>query len=214
LLELDPEMWSVHRYLGNALVVKGQLDAAMAEFRSALKVNPADAETQVALGMLLLNQDQFQEARGHFLEAVRVQPTNGLAHYQLALLHQHFNETREAIASYRAALAAQPDWPEVQNNLAWLLAAGSQAELRNGSEAVKLSQRACELTNYKEPLLVGTLAAANAEAGLFPDAIRLAEQARDLAANAGQKGLADRNDRLLELYRAGKPFHEPVSSKP
>ena len=70
---------------------------------------------------------------------------------------------------------------EALNNLAWVLATSPKAELRNGAEAVRLAERACELTHYGEPLFIGTLAAAYAEAGRFPEAVTTAEKAEQLA---------------------------------
>jgi hypothetical protein len=70
-------------------------------------------------------------------------------------------------------------------------------------------ERACELSERREPLLLGTLAAACAEAGRFGEAVKTAENARDLATAAGLKDVAGKNSQLLELYRAGKPYREP-----
>ena len=67
-----------------------------------------------------------------------------------------------------------------------------------------LAERACKLTDYKEAIFVGTLAAAYAEAGRFPEAVSSAEKARSLALAAGQKEIAQKNEELLELYRAGQ----------
>jgi tetratricopeptide (TPR) repeat protein len=100
------------------------------------------------------------------------------------------------------------------NNLAWILAAGAEAELRDGAEAVRLAERACELTHYQEPLFIGTLAAAYAEAGRFPEAVTAAEKAAQLATHAGLNDLAAKNRQLLELYRAGKPCREVPPAKP
>jgi hypothetical protein len=71
-----------------------------------------------------------------------------------------------------------------------------------------LAERACQLTSYRKPIYIGTLAAAYAEEGRFDDAIVAGEKARQLCLAAGQKELADRNGKMLELYRAGLPFHE------
>jgi hypothetical protein len=57
--------------------------------------------------------------------------------------------------------------------------------------------------------MIGTLAAAYAEAGRFDEAIATAQKARALAAASGEKALADKNQRLLELYQAHQPYHEP-----
>ena len=81
-------------------------------------------------------------------------------------------------------------------------------EVRNGSEAVALAEKACKLTDDKEPVLVGTLAAAYAEVGRFADALAVAEKARALAEAAGAEALAANNVKLMELYRAGKAFRD------
>jgi hypothetical protein len=57
-------------------------------------------------------------------------------------------------------------------------------------------------------LFIATLAAAYAESGRFPEAVTTAEKAEQLAAAAGSKELAGKIRQLLELYRAGKPYHE------
>jgi hypothetical protein len=63
-------------------------------------------------------------------------------------------------------------------------------------------------------MLVGTLAAAYAEAGRFDDAVATAQKARDLALASGQKDLADRNQKLLELYQSHQAYHEPAAVPP
>jgi hypothetical protein len=56
--------------------------------------------------------------------------------------------------------------------------------------------------------MIGTLAAAYAEAGKFDDAVKTAEKARDLAREQGAEDVAKRNEELLGLYRDGKPVRE------
>jgi tetratricopeptide (TPR) repeat protein len=208
ILELSPDLYTPRRYLGNILVAQGKPDQAIPQLQMALKIRPQDADTHVVFGVVLLDKNRGDEAAAQFLEATRLQPTNAIANYQLALVYQGRKDTKAAVDSYHKALKAQPDWPESLNNLAWILAANPNAALRNGAEAVTLAERACKLTDYKEGLFVGTLAAAYAEAGRFPDAVSSAEKARGLALAAGQKEIAQKNQELLELYRAGHAYHE------
>jgi tetratricopeptide (TPR) repeat protein len=208
VLELKPDLYTPRRSLGNIFIAQGKPDQAIPQLLLALKVRPQDADTHVLLGVVLLDKNRINEAAAQFLEAARLQPTNAIANYQLALIHQGRKETSAAVDCYRKALKAQPDWPESLNNLAWILAANPVATLRNGAEAVALAERACKLTDYKEGLFVGTLAAAYAEAGRFQEAASSAEKARSLALAAGQKDIAQKNQELLELYRAGRAYHE------
>ena len=119
-------------------------------------------------------------------------------------------QAAEAIAHYTEALRLEPDLAEALNNLAWIRAAHPRAEFRDGPEAVRLAERACKITESKEPILVGTLAAAYAEAGRFEEAVATARKARELALAAGQQGLAEKNQKLIELFSARRPYREPI----
>ncbi len=79
---------------------------------------------------------------------------------------------------------------------------------RNGREAIDLAERACKLTDCKQPLVVGTVAAVCAEPGRFAEAVTAAEKARTLAEHTNQIELANRNRALLELYRSGQPARD------
>jgi tetratricopeptide (TPR) repeat protein len=115
-----------------------------------------------------------------------------------------------AIACYRLALKTHPRSPVLLNNLAFLLATCPDTSQRNGPEAVRLAEKACQLTHYRTPLLVGTLAAAYAETGRFDDAIWMALKASALASESGDQVLLQRNQELLELYRVHKPYQDPT----
>ncbi len=117
-----------------------------------------------------------------------------------------------AIAHYRLALQTRPNLVVALNNLAWLLATAPDAAVRNGPEAVQLAEQACRLTRYCVPCLVGTLAAAYAEAGRFPEAIAMAQKACARASISSNRALLEKNQQLLELYRRGQPYHEPAAA--
>ena len=112
---------------------------------------------------------------------------------------------------YAAILELTPDDVATLNNLAWVLATDPNAAVRDGPRAVRLAQRACDLTGGKVAFLLGTLAAAQAEATNFTAAVLTAEKAQSLATEAGQKETAEINGKLLELYRAGRPYRNAVA---
>jgi tetratricopeptide (TPR) repeat protein len=118
-----------------------------------------------------------------------------------------------ALARYRRALQIDPNLVEALNNLAWLLATCPEASLRNGAEAVQHAEQACQLTQYRRTIMVGTLAAAYAEAGRFSEAVATVQKACELASIFKEDALLARNRELLELYRAGKPYHEQKTTR-
>jgi Flp pilus assembly protein TadD len=77
---------------------------------------------------------------------------------------------------------------------------------------VRLAEQACQLTEYHEAMIVGTLGAAYAEAGRFEEAIAAAQKAEALANAAGDKELAEKNHKLAERFRSRQPFHESPES--
>jgi hypothetical protein len=98
------------------------------------------------------------------------------------------------------------------NNLAWLLATCPDASVRNGARAVELAQQAERLSGGQDPSMLGTLAAAYAEAGRFPEAIAAAQEVCVRASVSRDQALLEKNQRLLELYRRGQPYHEPAAA--
>ena len=109
-----------------------------------------------------------------------------------------------ALKQYQAALEEEPDLAMALNNLAWILATHPDASLRNGALAIQYARRACELTNFRTTMLVGTLGAAYAEAGQFTEAIATGEKACGLAWEAGNETLLQRNRQLLEALPGGE----------
>ena len=166
------------------------------------------------LALALASSGQLQPAAEQYEQAVQGKPDDPGLRYAFALTLGMLGKAAEAAEQYRYLLNLQPDHVEALNNLAWILAANPMDSLRNGAEAVRLAERACELTQHRAPVLLGTLAAAYAEAGRYQDAVDTAEKARALALSSGQKAVADANSKLLEVYRAGKAYHEPLPGNP
>jgi hypothetical protein len=123
---------------------------------------------------------------------------------ELAIQLDKAGKLAEALQAYREAVRLYPDDPVALNNLAWSLAANPRQELRNGREAVEFANKAVELTSQRQPVFMGTLAAAYAEDGQFAKAVETAEKARAIALLNNQPAVAVINEQLLKLYSAGK----------
>jgi tetratricopeptide (TPR) repeat protein len=209
-LQINPDYAEAHNNLGNALLQKGQVDEAIAQYQKTLQIKPERAEVHNNLGYALLQKGSVDEAIVHFQKALHINPDFAKAHYNLGNALLQKGQVDEAITHYQKALQINPDSVDVLNNLAWLLATCLDAHLRDGVQAVKYAGRACELTHYGVTPLVGTLAAAYAEAGRYDDAIAAAQKACALATAAGEQDLLERNQKLLVLYRAHQSYHEAV----
>ena len=196
------------------LVVERRFEEALEPLRQtvALAADHPVAWRQLAVCLGLLGRDA--EAVAARQQALRINPYDLQQHQQQALAWSRLGNDAAAVEHYRFALALQRDNPGLLNNLAWLLATSPRAEVRRGPEAVALAERAAELTRRNEPVLLGTLAAAYAEAGQFDRAVAVAEEAISKAHAANQPDIAQRNQELLDLYRAGQPYRAPAVQDP
>lgn len=207
-LKWKPDFANAHYGLATLAATQNDPGAETTHLRAFLKQQPQHPEARLRLVKALLAQGQAEAAVEEASAALRFHPTNAVAFYFRAVAHEQLGQAAEAITDYDRALQWQPDYPEALNNLAWQHAASADPKLRDGKKAVQLATRACELTQYQEALLIGTLAAAQAEAGQFPEAVATAERARDRATASGQPEIAQKNAELRELYRSGKSFHQ------
>ncbi len=205
--KLRPDHPDAQFNLGAASAALGKLDLAGTALLKCLRLRPQDAKARRLLADVMLKQQNINGAITNLAELVKLEPNPNTA-FDLAQLLVQTGKAEIAISYYRIALELKPDWPQAYNNLALILATHPDERVRNGPEAVALAERACALTQSSVPVYLSTLAAAYAELGRFDDAIRTAEQAVALAEARGLTNIARRNTELLQLYQAGKPFHD------
>lgn len=205
-LKYNPDDGNARLNLGRALGLEGKFAAAEAQFQMLLEAQPYAADANQAYATLLERERKNSEALRHLKIAAIFNPAFE-TYMDLAGLEYTMGHSRDAVAHYRNALAFKAD-ANADNNLAWILATSPDDSLRDGTEAVWCAEQACDLTDYKQPAMLGTLAAAYAEAGRFREAIETGEKAAQLARAMGYVQLAKANEQLLMFYRAGKPYHE------
>ena len=225
-LRLQPRLWSAHFLLGKLYFTSGDFDRAADHLFQSLAIDPTSVDSHVLLGKTLLREGERQSALQHFNRALDLNPQSAEAHFALALAYgrasasraeaserrqvsaSHSENSQLALTHLKEALRLNSTSAETLNDFAWALATHPDAAFRNVAQAVALAERACELTSHNNPLYLGTLAAAYAEAGQFEKAVATAQQARELARSLGQSDLVARNDQLLTQYREGRPCRE------
>jgi tetratricopeptide (TPR) repeat protein len=112
----------------------------------------------------------------------------------------------DALENFEKAESIDPQNSEAQMGVAWVRAVCLDAELRDGKVSMLHATKACELTKWKDPFCLSTMAAACAESGDFQKAVEYQEKALQDVEYA--KHFADDSKVRLNLYRANKPFRE------
>jgi protein O-mannosyl-transferase len=207
-LKIRPDFSEIRCSLAKLLFARDLNQEAKSELEEGLKFDPGDSGLHLFLAGSLVRESKYDAADEQFAQSACLAPNDPMPHFRwaLALVARHKNA--DAIAQYRAALQIQPDFPDALSNLAWLLAASPDAQLRNGAEAVDLAARACALTQGAEATKLGALANACAEAGRFDEAVAWAQKASEIALAHGQTNVAAQNLELKKLYQTHHAFHE------
>jgi tetratricopeptide (TPR) repeat protein len=194
--------------LGEALYKLGRTPEALSHFDRALQIDPSQAWVYSSMGAALLDIGRPNESLASLQKAIELEPKFSDAHYNLGNTFLAMGQAREAIAQYQQALDINPDDTETMNNMAWILATSPDPMIRDGTKAVALAERAVLLTDNKEERTLATLAAAYAEIGRFPEAVKSAQRALQLVINEGNNARADSIRSQIALYQSGAAFRD------
>ena len=207
ILKLNADDVDAHKALGYTLARQEKDQEARDEYEQVLKVQPYDETSSKDLAGVTQKMEAEQSLT-NLLAGLKIQPTPEVL-AQIASLEDALGKYQEAVNHLQSALDLKSDSPEIENNLAWLLATCPAAAVRDGGRAVQLAEHACEETQFAKTIYLGTLAAAQAEAGRFDDAIATARKACATASAHGETALFQRNQELLTLYQHHQAWHEP-----
>jgi lipoprotein NlpI len=87
---------------------KGQYDLAIADYTSALKLNPSDAKAHNNRGVAYKNQRRFDLALADYNAAIELDPDNASAHFNRANAYAQRGQNEQAIADYNDAIRLHP----------------------------------------------------------------------------------------------------------
>jgi len=207
---IEPGNARVQRLLGLGLEEEGNLRQAAVRYRMSIAINPANWVPHFRLADCLWEEGCRREARAEYETAISHGRdfNDEIEDTDLAIALARLGRYQETVGRLEAALRVNPYSTKAMNALAWLLATCPDAGIRDGTRAVELAKRACDMTGNTEALSISTLAAADAEAGHFDEAIAAGREAIALGQQRGDAGLVKRNQQYLQLYMAHKACRE------
>jgi tetratricopeptide (TPR) repeat protein len=207
-IELGPENSSAYQFLMNCLFESHRYNEAAGLGREWLAVTPYDAAAHSALGSALAEDGDLATGAQHLGYVMMLRPEVEQAHAQLRQILLSLASEQDGLQRLRDIAANAPDSPRMLDEIAWLLATYPDSKSRDGTEAVRLAEHACDLTERKIPALLDTLAAAYAEAGDFPRAISAAEEALNRARSSGDNDAVKLSENILASLRENVPYRE------
>jgi len=170
-----------------------------------VQLEPTYANAHNNLANALAELGRIDEAIPHWQRTIELDPQAAATHGWLATALERRGDRAGAIQHFRAALTVGEHRPQWMAEPARLLATEPSCSREGGTFAQRIATEACQMQR-DQPLLLDTLAAAQARTGRFNDAADTAQRAAAVATAAGQPALAKIIQSRMMVYRAGRPF--------
>jgi tetratricopeptide (TPR) repeat protein len=208
--EMEPDDATVQTDISANLYLSGSVDEAIEHARDATRINPAMVQPHYYLGAFLLSQGHPDQAVSELETTVNLSPRYASGEDSLATACAQLGRETEALLHWRKAIALEPERLSALLGAARILSSSPEPNLRSGTEAVALAEKANQLTQGSESSVLDALGAAYAEAGKFPQALDAANRALSLADAKGDSAAAGGIRYRISLYSAEKPFHYSI----
>jgi len=197
---LDPKSAMDYYYYAAALSQAGRLPESVAAYKKALEMSPPNAVGEQDYGTLLIEAGRNDEAVVALQKAIKLNPQLAEAYYLLGVLQAKSGQSDDAVTLLQKAVALDPQTYEFQNVLGRVLAArgGFADALPHFEKAVELSAGNAGRQMDSLPMLAGVYS----QVGRFQDAVRAAQQASDLATQAGDSSLVDTLRARIAYYKS------------
>ena len=200
-IRLDPKNAGYHANRGRMLFQAGEPDKALADLDEAIKLDPKQPQHYLLRSDCRLQQGtDLAAALKDADEAVRLDPKNHAAFYQRASVQFARGEWAEVRTNLDEAIRLGPNVAASYIARAGLLACCPDAKHLDPKQALKDANRACDLTEWKDPFAREILAAAAAALGDFTGALKWQKQAMENPAYGRRPAAATR----LAAYEAGR----------
>jgi len=215
---LDPGNASYRLARAASWTSQGRHDQAMVDYDDAIRLEPNNPALYVARGNEWRRHLKLDLAVAEYDRAIQLDPNYINAYLCRALIAKQRRDFDQAVAELSEIARKAPDNAEAHRLLARILATCDKGGVRDGDRAVREASRACELTAWRDPDCLDTLAAAYAEVGDYPAAVRWQTQAIALLRQnvpsalqramdfGGRRGVGF-NDRLA-FYKRKHPCRE------
>ena len=223
----NPEPWSYEERAG-VYAKMGDYQKAIADYTTAIDLPDPDLLSHVSLitqrahaWACADNPDKAIDDYNFAMAELLKGNDQGATDYTLCLVGRGDMYAREgqyekAIADYHSAMSQNSSDTSAYDSLALLLATSPDPKYRDPAKAASLALQACEITkwqyDYRAP---AALAAAEAAAGKWPDAVKHQKQAITLLYNiTHDKKEQDALATQLANYQQQKPYQPAPAPAP
>jgi tetratricopeptide (TPR) repeat protein len=204
-LKIKPDYTNGRLGLASILRSQNRLNEAADLYRLILLKDPNHIEANFNLGRIAHLRGNLDRAVGYYRRALELKPDYPDVHNNLgaALLSQ--GNFDEAVSHFNRSLQIKPDDAVALNNFAYALISRPDVQDADLVKAFDFAKRSAELTGYKNPEVLETLAECYFKKGDTNMALQTAQTALELAQSSNNKPLADHLRSQLQRYKQQTP---------
>ncbi|HYH67956.1 MAG TPA: tetratricopeptide repeat protein, partial [Urbifossiella sp.] len=198
----DPEAYAMRGFLR---LDAGENHRSTFDFDEAIRLDPKHLPAYVGRARAWRKMKLYDRALADAEEVLRLEPAAARGYVERGAAYEARGEWSRAVSDYNEVLRLDPGRAAVYQKRAWLRASCPAPGIRNAELAVADARRACELTDWKDPTALESLAAAEAESGRFAEAIASVDRAladAEYAKSPDGDGARDRR----KIYEEGKAY--------
>ncbi len=177
-----------------------KVQAAIADLDESIRLAPS-SEARTLRGFAFKRLGDKDKAIAEFTEAIRINPQEALAWRVRGATYASKAEYAKTLADYTESIRVDPENPDSRHHRVVFRSACMDDQFRDGKQAIEDATKACEMSEWANPLYLSGLAMAYAESGDFDSALKWQQKAIEVS--GANSGYLTSN---LELYKQHKPF--------
>lgn len=112
-----PKSARAHHNIGTVYADQGNLDEAIREFKTALRLNPFDPRYRTNLAIAYVGQGKLDKALLEFQNVIRIAPNDPESYYNLGIIYLNVGSRDKAKEEFERALKLNPDYRRAQQAL-------------------------------------------------------------------------------------------------
>ena len=206
-LEELPVNAMAYEIRGSEALSKGELTAAAEYFRHGVELEPNNPTLRLRLADVLRRTGSPEESLLHYDAVIKIDPRIAQARFGYAMALVQLGRYVDARDHLAEGMKTYPDQPGFAEALARVLAAAPDDRVRNGREAMALTQALLKRQQSSE--LGETLAMTLAELREYEEAAQVQRELITAAKAAGRDDLVRRMVDNLRHYERHEPCRVP-----
>ena len=185
----------------DALVCLQKYDDAITDYSRAIQLDPKWFD-YLGRGIAYKAKGDPARALDNFNQGIAVAPTVPTLYVYRGIMLTERGDASGATADFEKVSSLISDSCGGFNHYGWGLATSPVGAYRDGTAAILYAKRACDLSSWKDPSPLDTLAAAYAEAGQFDQAVQCQTSALKVGGNVDR----DEYEARLAMYQKREPY--------